>query len=305
MKEYRFVAESDDEGERIDKFLTNSINSLTRSFIQKSISDGNLLVGGLSKKSNYRLKADDEILFMVPDSEILNVEAVNIPIDIVYEDEDVAIVNKPQGMVVHPSNGHYNDTLVNALLYHMQGRLSGINGVLRPGIVHRIDKDTSGLLIICKNDRAHNSIAEQIKAHSVDRIYHGVIHGHLKEEEGRIDAPIGRNPSDRLKMAVVPGGKESVTNYRVLEEFKDYSYVEFRLETGRTHQIRVHMSHLGHPLMGDPLYCNAKEPIHCDGQILHAKTIGFTSPTDGIHRMFDSELPEYFLKILAFLRSRT
>ncbi|MCR5278836.1 MAG: RluA family pseudouridine synthase [Lachnospiraceae bacterium] len=303
MKEYRFIAEFEDEGERIDKFLTNSIDSLSRSFIQRSIEDGNLKVGGFVRKSNYRLRSDDEIIFLVPDSKILNVEAVDIPIDIVYEDDDVAIVNKPQGMVVHPSNGHYNDTLVNALLYHMDGRLSGINGVLRPGIVHRIDKDTSGLLIICKNDISHNSIAEQIKAHSVDRIYHGIVHGRLEPESGRVDAPIGRDPSNRLKMAVVPGGKPAVTNYRVLEYFRDYSYVEFKLETGRTHQIRVHMADLKHPLMGDPLYCGGKEPVKCEGQILHAKTIGFTSPSTGEHKVFDSQLPDYFNKILNYLRN--
>ncbi len=304
MNEFKFIITEEDVDERIDKFLTNSIDGLSRSFIQKSIEEGHLLVGGQIRKSSYKLRPDDEIIFSVPETEALNVEPVDIPIDIVYEDDDVAIVNKPQGMVVHPSNGHYNDTLVNALLYHMNGRLSGINGVLRPGIVHRIDKDTSGLLIICKNDKAHNSIAEQIKEHTVDRIYHGIVHGRLKEEKGRVEAPIGRDKNNRLKMAVTPDGKPAATNYRVLEYFKDYTYVEFKLETGRTHQIRVHMAHLNHPMMGDPLYCTAKEPIKCNGQILHAKTIGFTSPTTGEHHTFDSELPEYFVKTLEFLKNR-
>lgn len=303
MKEYRFIATEDDESERIDKFLTNSIDGLSRSFIQKSIEDGNLFVNGKAQKANYRLKPEDDLVFKVPDSTVLNIEPVDIPIDIVYEDNDVAIVNKPQGMVVHPSNGHYNDTLVNALLFHMEGRLSGINGILRPGIVHRIDKDTSGLLIICKNDSAHNSIAAQIKEHSVDRIYHGIVHGRVVPESGRVDAPIGRDKKDRLKMAVVPDGKSAVTGYRVIEYFKDYTYMEFKLETGRTHQIRVHMAHIRHPLMGDPVYSGFKEPIRCSGQMLHAKTIGFTSPTTGEHKIFDSELPEHFKKALDYLRN--
>ena len=305
MKEYRFVITEEDDGERVDKFLAVSLEDMTRSGIQRYIEDGNLLVCGEVSKSNYRLKTDDDVLFTVPDSTALNVLPVDIPIDIVYEDDDVAIINKPQGMVVHPAAGHYNDTLVNALLFHMGDRLSGINGVLRPGIVHRIDRDTSGLLIICKNDVSHTEIAAQIKDHNVDRIYHGIVHGNVKLDFGTVNAPIGRDNNDRKKMAVNPKGKPSVTNYRVLERFGDYTYCEFKLETGRTHQIRVHMASLGHPLMGDPVYCGRNEPVSCAGQILHAKTIGFTSPSTGEHLFFDSELPEYFTKILRYLEARS
>lgn len=301
MKEYTFTVTDEDEGERVDKYLSAIIEDLTRSYIQKQIEDGLLLINGQTKKSNYKLKSDDKIVLSVPDSVIPDIEPEDIPIEIVYEDDDVAIVNKPQGMVVHPSAGHYDKTLVNALLYRLNGRLSGINGVMRPGIVHRIDKDTSGLLIICKNDLSHNSIAAQLKEHSCNRIYHAIVHGVINDDEGTIDAPIGRSTQDRKKMCITPDGKHAVTHYRVLKRFNAYTYVELKLETGRTHQIRVHMTSIGHPLMGDPVYSPRKEPVHCEGQILHAKTIGFVSPSTNKYMEFDSELPDYFIKALNWL----
>ena len=304
MKEYVFLVSEDDEGERVDKYLALILPSLSRSYIQKQIDDGLLTINSVVKKSNYRLKADDEIKLQVPDSVEPDIKPQNIPLDIVYEDEDVCIVNKPQGMVVHPSAGHYEDTLVNALLYHLNGRLSGINGVLRPGIVHRIDKDTSGLLIICKNDFSHGKIAAQLKEHSANRIYHAIVHGVLKDDEGTIDTYIERNPLDRKKMCVSNTGKRAITHYKVLERFKDYTYIELKLETGRTHQIRVHMSHIGHPLMGDPVYMPRKEPIHCAGQMLHAKSIGFVSPSKNEYIEFDSDLPDHFKKALEYLRNK-
>ncbi len=302
MKEYSFIISEEDEGERVDKYLTNIIPELTRSYIQKQISQGLLLINDKTAKANCRLKGDDKIILSIPDSIIPDIRPENIPLDIVYEDIDVAIINKPQGMVVHPAPGHYDNTMVNALLYHLDGRLSGINGVLRPGIVHRIDKDTSGLLIVCKSDFSHNSIAAQLKEHSANRIYHAIVHGNLKDDEGVIDAPIGRSNDDRKKMTIRADGKRAVTHYKVLERFKDYTYIELKLETGRTHQIRVHMASIKHPLMGDPVYSTLKDHIHCNGQILHAKTIGFISPSTNQYIEFDSELPEYFNNIISVLR---
>lgn len=289
------------EGERIDKYLVTNIPDLSRSYIQKQISNDCLLVNDKAVKANYKVKTDDSIVFTIPEAIIPDIEPENIPINIVYEDEDVCIVNKPQGMVVHPSAGHYEGTLVNALLYHLNGRLSGINGVLRPGIVHRIDKDTSGLLIICKNDKSHESIAAQLKDHSCHRVYHAVVHGNIDNNEGTVNAPIGRSKTDRKKMAVEESGKSAVTHYKVLKRYGKYTYIECVLETGRTHQIRVHMAHIGHPLMGDPVYCCRKEPVSLNGQVLHAKTIGFISPTTGELKTFDSELPEHFMKVLNYL----
>ncbi|MCR4959867.1 MAG: RluA family pseudouridine synthase [Lachnospiraceae bacterium] len=298
-----FTISPEDEGERIDKYLSATLEGLSRSYIQKQIDNNGLIVNEKPVKSNYRIKTEDQVVFTIPEAIVPDINPENIPLDIVYEDEDVCIVNKPQGMVVHPSAGHYDGTLVNALLFHLEGRLSGINGVLRPGIVHRIDKDTSGLLIICKNDKAHECIAGQLKDHSCRRTYHAVVHGVLKDDEGTINAPIGRSKSDRKKMAVEEGGKEAVTHYKVLKRYRDHTYVECRLETGRTHQIRVHMAYIGHPLMGDPVYSGHKEPLSLNGQVLHAKTIGFVSPTTGEFKLFDSELPEHFLKVLRYLES--
>lgn len=303
MKEYFFTITEDEEEIRIDKFLSELLPNMSRSYIQKQIEDKNLFVNDKNVKSNYKLKPGDSIIFTTPDSVIPDILPQDIPLDIVYEDDDVAIVNKPQGMVVHPSAGHYEGTMVNALLFHLNGRLSGINGVLRPGIVHRIDKDTSGLLIICKSDFAHNSIAAQLKEHSANRTYHAIVHGNIKEDSFTVDAPLGRHPQDRKKMAIVPGGKRAVTHVKVLERFNGFTYVECKLETGRTHQIRVHLSSKGYPLMGDPVYCTLKEPIKCNGQMLHAKTIGFMSPSKNEYIEFDSELPEYFTKALEYLRA--
>ena len=303
MKEYSFTVTEDEEGTRVDKYLAELLPDMSRSFIQKLIEAGNLSVSGKSVKSNYKLKQDEVIHFETPDCIIPDIIPQDIPIDIVYEDEDVAIVNKPQGMVVHPSAGHYDNTLVNALLYHLSGRLSGINGILRPGIVHRIDKDTSGLLIICKSDFAHNSIAAQLKEHSANRRYRAIVHGVIKDDEGTVEAPLGRSQNDRKKMCIDNNGKHAVTHYKVLERFKGYTYIECKLETGRTHQIRVHMSSIGHPLMGDPVYMPQKEPIHCNGQMLHAKSIGFISPSKGEYIEFDSNLPGYFEKALDYLRA--
>ena len=298
-----FIVSSEDEGERIDKYLTSMLNDLSRSYIQKQIENQNLSVNDTIVKSNYKVKADDNVSIMIPEAIVPDIEAENIPIDIVYEDDDVCIVNKPQGMVVHPANGHYTGTLVNALLFHLEGRLSGINGVLRPGIVHRIDKDTSGLLIICKNDNSHIKISEQLKDHTCMRTYHAIVHGVIKEDTLTIDEPIGRSDKDRKKMAVRADGRRAVTHIKVLERFKEYTYIECKLETGRTHQIRVHLSNINHPLMGDPLYCARKEPVSLNGQVLHAKTIGFLSPTSGEFNIFDSELPEHFIKTLNYLRN--
>lgn len=305
MKEYTFVVSDEYENERVDKFLTANFEDLSRSYIQKQINDGNLLINEKTEKSSYKLKPDDTIKLSIPDSVIPDILPVNIPLDIVYEDIDVAIVNKPQGMVVHPAAGHFDDTMVNALLYHLEGRLSGINGVLRPGIVHRIDKDTSGLLIVCKTDTAHNNIALQLKEHKCNRVYHAIVHGNIDKEEFTIDAPIGRSNDDRKKMCITSTGKPAVTHVKVLERFNGYTYIECKLETGRTHQIRVHLASISHPLVGDPVYNTRKDPIKCSGQLLHAKHIGFLSPSQNRFLEFDSELPDYFEKALNYLKQLT
>lgn len=302
MAEFTYLVSDEYEGERIDKLLSLLCEDLSRSYIQKCIKDNRVLVNDIPQKANYRVKISDNVRFAVPDSVVPDIEPQNIPISIVYEDEDVAIVNKPRGMVVHPSAGHYSDTLVNALMYHMEGRLSGINGVLRPGIVHRIDKDTSGLLIICKNDNSHRLIAAQLKDHTCNRIYHAIVHGNIKTDFGTIEGAIGRSENDRKKMCICTDGKPAVTHYKVLERFPGYTYVELKLETGRTHQIRVHMTSIGHPLMGDLVYGTVKEPIKLSGQMLHAKTIGFVSPSTNEFKSFDSELPDDFRKALDYLR---
>ena len=253
-------------------------------------------------KANYRLRDEDEICFTLPKAVEPDIEPEDIPLDILYEDEDVLVVNKPKGMVVHPAAGHYSNTLVNALLYHCKGSLSGINGCMRPGIVHRIDMDTTGSLLVCKNDMAHHSIARQLKEHSIVRRYRAIVHGTIKEDQGTIDSPIGRCPADRKKMASgVRGGKPAVTHYRILERFKDYTYVECILETGRTHQIRVHMDSIGHPLLGDTVYGNRKSPFHLQGQTLHAMILGFVHPRTGEYIETTAPLPEYFNHLLEVL----
>lgn len=296
---FRFQVTEDYEEERIDKYMSILIDSLSRSFIQKMMKEEKVLVNGKPVKANYRLKTEDEICFELPEAVEPDIEPENIPLDILYEDADVLVVNKPKGMVVHPAAGHYSGTLVNALMYHCKGSLSGINGCLRPGIVHRIDMDTTGSLIVCKNDIAHASIAAQLKEHSIVRRYRAIVWGVIKDEEGCVDVPIGRHPSDRKKMAAgVRNGKEAVTHYRVLERFRSYTYIECRLETGRTHQIRVHMDSIGHPILGDPVYGNRKCPFQLQGQTLHAMTLGFIHPVTGEYVETTAPLPGYFQHLL-------
>lgn len=296
---FRFQVTEEYEEERIDKYMSILIDSLSRSFIQKMMKEEKVLVNGKPVKANYRLKTEDEICFELPEAVEPDIEPENIPLDILYEDADVLVVNKPKGMVVHPAAGHYSGTLVNALMYHCKGSLSGINGCLRPGIVHRIDMDTTGSLIVCKNDIAHASIAAQLKEHSIVRRYRAIVWGVIKEEEGCVDVPIGRHPSERKKMAAgVRNGKEAVTHYRVLERFRSYTYIECRLETGRTHQIRVHMDSIGHPILGDPVYGNRKCPFQLQGQTLHAMTLGFIHPVTGEYVETTAPLPEYFQHLL-------
>ncbi len=298
MKQDTFELEAEYEGERLDKYLSILYPEQSRSFFQKLIKDGHVLVNDTPEKANYRLRVEDLISVTIPDAVETPIVPENIPLDILYEDDDLLVVNKPKGMVVHPSAGHYTGTLVNAIMYHCKDSLSGINGEIRPGIVHRIDMDTTGSLIVCKNDESHLFIAEQIKEHSVTRKYRGIVYGGVSDDEGTIDAPIGRHPTDRKKMAIVPNGKPAITHYRVLQRFERYTYMEFQLETGRTHQIRVHMASIGHPLLGDAVYSNGKSPYHLQGQTLHAMTIGFIHPTTRKYLEITAPLPEYFEKIL-------
>ena len=290
--------------ERLDKFLSAMLPDQSRSYLQKIIKDGNVLVNGEPKKSSYRLEDGDEVTADLPELRSPDIEPENIPLDILYEDDSILMVNKPKGMVVHPSAGHYTGTLVNAVLWHCQGQLSGINGVSRPGIVHRIDKDTTGVLVVCKNDAAHNAVAAQLKEHSITRKYRAIVHGVIKEDEGTVDAPIGRHPTERKKMASgVKNGKRAVTHYRVLERFQGYTYVECQLETGRTHQIRVHMASIHHPLLGDTVYGPAKDSHHLEGQTLHAMVLGLIHPVTGEYLEVEAPLPEYFENLLKKFRA--
>ena len=289
-------------GERIDRFLADS-QDLTRSFIQKILKEGEVIVNGKSVKANYKLRKGDRIEFEIPEAVEPDIVAEDIPLSILYEDADVLVVDKPKGMVVHPAAGHYSRTLVNAVMYHCKGELSGINGVLRPGIVHRIDRDTTGSIIICKNDMAHNEIARQLKEHSINRRYRAIVTGVLKDEEGTIEGAIGRDKKDRKKMAITADGKPAVTHYRVLQRFKHYTYVECVLETGRTHQIRVHMASIGHPLLGDEVYGRRSDKYKCEGQCLHAMTLGFHHPRTGEYIEVNAPLPPYFEHLLAVLES--
>lgn len=292
-------------GVRIDKFLSDTLDGFTRSGISKLIADGNVTVNAAQVSKNYKCRMNDNILVVVPDAVPLEVQAENIPLDIVYEDDDLLVVNKPKGMVVHPAAGNYSKTLVNALLYHCRDSLSGINGVIRPGIVHRIDKDTSGLLIVAKNDAAHLSLAEQIKEHSFHRAYQAVCYGNIKEDSGTVHQPIGRNPKDRKKMAVTDkNSKDAVTHYEVLKRYGDFTHIKCILETGRTHQIRVHMAYIGHPLAGDPVYGPKKVIESLNGQCLHAGEIGFIHPRTGEYLEFRSGLPDYFTAFLNKLDKR-
>ena len=291
-------------GERIDKFLSDSLPDVSRSYIQKLIKDGQVTVNQKTVKSNYKLNAGDLLSMEEPELQEPDIEAEDIPLDILYEDSDLLIINKPKGMVVHPSAGHYSGTLVNALMHYCKEDLSGINGVLRPGIVHRIDMDTTGSLLVCKNDFTHNHIAEQLKVHSITRVYHAIVHGVIKDDEGTINAPIGRHPIDRKKMSINhKNGKEAVTHYKVLKRFKNFTYIECRLETGRTHQIRVHMSSISHPLLGDAVYGPAKSPYKLQGQTLHAKTIGIIHPRTEEYIEVNAPLPEYFSDLLKKLEN--
>ena len=304
MKTEIFEVMEEQEGERLDKFLSIIYPETSRSFFQKLIKDQGVLVNQKAEKASYRMNYEDVVTIHFPDAVETTIEPEDIPLDILYEDDDLLIVNKPKGMVVHPSAGHYSGTLVNAIMYHCKDSLSGINGEIRPGIVHRIDMDTTGSLIVCKNDNSHVNIAEQIKVHSVNRIYEGIVHGNVKEDEGTIEGSIGRHPVERKKMAInEKNGKPAVTHYKVLERFGNYTYMQFKLETGRTHQIRVHMSSIGHPLIGDSLYSSGKSAFkNLVGQTLHAKTIGFIHPTTGEYMEFDAPLPEYFEKLLSQLK---
>ena len=301
------TAAENDIGKRLDVFVSERF-SVTRSFAQNLIDDGHVLVNFEVKNKNYRIRQGDCVEANIPEPTELSAEAEDIELDVVYEDDDIIVVNKPSGMVVHPAPGNENKTLVNALLYHCKGTLSGINGVIRPGIVHRIDKDTSGLLVVAKNDEAHVFLSSLLKEHGIKRVYHAVVTGHLKENEGTIDAPIARHPTNRKKMAVVAGGREAITHYKTIEEFSGFTYAKMELETGRTHQIRVHMSHIGHPIMGDTVYGGGKTPFEkahkslIDGQMLHAKELSFPHPRTKEIVHFECPLPDNFEKILKILK---
>lgn len=306
MNDFHFTVSEELDGERIDKCINYLMEDLSRSYIQKLIKDGQATVNGNCIKPNYRVTETDTICLHLPDAIEPDILPEDIPLDILYEDEDLLIVNKPKGMVAHPAAGHLSGTLVNAVMYHCEGQLSGINGIMRPGIVHRIDRDTTGSIIICKNDSSHTCIANQLKEHSIVRRYHAIVHGILKEQEGTIDAPIGRHPNERKKMAVnIKNGKEAITHYKVLKHFDKYTYIECRLETGRTHQIRVHMASIGHPLLGDEVYSNRKIPWKLQGQTLHAKTLGLIHPSTGSYLEVDAPLPEYFSHLLEILSNQT
>ena len=304
MKQINFEVLSEDADSRIDRYLAQQMPDQSRSFLQKLIREEQITVNGRPVKANYRLQPEDQVLIIVPDPQLPDILPENIPLDILYEDSDVLVINKPKGMVVHPAAGHYTNTVVNAVMYHCQGNLSGINGVMRPGIVHRIDRDTTGAIVICKNDQAHQSLAQQLKEHSITRSYRAIVWNNLKEDEGTVDRPIGRHPVDRKKMAVnEKNGKTAVTHYRVLERFGRFTYIECRLETGRTHQIRVHMASIGHPLLGDEVYGpSGKQPFRLQGQCLHAMTLGFLHPSTGEYVVFEAPLPEYFTQLLKNFR---
>lgn len=302
MSEF-FTVENED-GERIDRYLADALPECSRSYIQKLIKDGLILVNTKPVKANYRLCCGDRVEVTIPELKEPDIVPEDIPLDILYEDKDIIIINKPKQMVVHPAPGHYSGTLVNALMFHCKEELSGINGTMRPGIVHRIDMDTTGSLVVCKNDPAHQSLSEQLKEHSIRRVYEAVVHGNIKEDKGTVNAPVGRHPTDRKKMSVhARNGREAVTHYKVLERYGDYTYIQCELETGRTHQIRVHMSSTGHPLVGDAVYGPKKCPFpYLQGQTLHAKTLGIIHPGTGKYLEINAPLPQYFVELLDRLR---
>ncbi len=290
---------------RLDKFVSASCEGITRSYAQKLIDGGDVRVNGSLMRSSYLLNPGDVVTVNLPEPQTLDAEPEDIPLDIVYEDECLMVINKPQGMVVHPAAGNYSGTLVNAILFHTKGQLSGINGVARPGIVHRLDKDTSGLIVVAKTNSAHLSLAEQIKDKTCRRVYRCIVHGNIRQDEGVIDAPIGRNPNSRKKMCVTDrNSREAVTEFTVLERFGDYTYVECRLKTGRTHQIRVHMLHIGHPLLGDDFYSQNKNQFKVHRQVLHARNLGFIHPQSGEYMEFERDIPENFADILEILRRK-
>ena len=298
-----FLVSWEEEDTRIDRYLSGVCPSFSRSYIQKLLKNGDILVDGQQVKSSYGVKEGDRIVVETPEAVEPEIQAEPMDLDILYEDQDVILINKPKGMVVHPAAGHYSHTLVNGLMYHCRDQLSGINGVMRPGIVHRIDMDTTGVLIVCKNDAAHNSIAAQLKEHSIVRRYQAIVHGKVKEDEGVVDGPIGRHPVDRKKMSInYKNGKPAVTHYRVLKRFDRYTYIECRLESGRTHQIRVHMASIRHPLLGDRVYGPSSCPVPgLEGQTLHAGVLGFIHPRTGEYMEFTAPLPSYFEHLLQTL----
>lgn len=303
MEEFFFEVGNGEQNLRIDKYLAQKLPDQSRSYIQKLIKDEQVTVHNQKIKSNYKVQSGDQLRVERPKLQEPDILPEDIPLDILYEDEDVLVINKPKGMVVHPSAGHYSQTVVNAVLFHCKGQLSGINGVLRPGIVHRIDMDTTGAIVICKNDKAHQILAEQLKEHSITRKYRAIVCGNMKEDTGTIVGAIGRHPIDRKKMAInEKNGKPAVTHYKVLERFGNYTYIECQLETGRTHQIRVHMASKGHPLLGDVLYGPTKCPFKLQGQCLHAMVLGFMHPSTGEYMEFEAPLPIYFIHLLQNLR---
>jgi len=306
MQNFCFLITEEYENERLDKALSDlTDDTVSRSYLQKLIKENQIFVNEKAQKSSYKLKIDDYVTFTIPDQKEPDIIPEDMALDILYEDEDVIVVNKPKNMVVHPAAGHFEHTLVNGLLFHCKDSLSGINGVLRPGIVHRIDKDTTGSIIACKNDFSHKAIASQLKEHSITRKYRAICYGVIKEDEGTIDAPVGRDEKDRKKMAVNhKNGKCAITHYRVLERFAEYTYIECQLETGRTHQIRVHMNSIGHPLIGDSVYSTKKWPYSLDGQTLHAYILGFDHPRNGNYIETVAPLPEYFNLLLDKLRKK-
>lgn len=304
MEELTFQITPGEEDQRVDRYLAEKMKEQSRSYIQKLIREGLVCCQGKPVKANYKVQPMDQLTVWIPEPVALDILPENIPLDILYEDADILVINKPKGMVVHPSAGHYTHTVVNAVMYHCKEHLSGINGVLRPGIVHRIDMDTTGAIVICKNDRAHQILADQLKIHAITRKYRAIVTGNLKTDQGTITGAIGRHPLDRKKMAVnEKNGKPAVTHYQVLERFGSCTYVECQLETGRTHQIRVHMASIGHPLLGDAVYGSAKkQPYQLQGQCLHAMVLGFHHPSTGQYVEFQAPLPEYFTHLLQNLR---